>query len=162
MATATIPSEHLKDIRAKYIKIKRGSQVYYDSEKNEFRLERLDKNFKTINHENLSLGNLKLNGDIIFEQGSRKTISNVSDPISENEVATKRYVDQMCSGLQEYIVADFLLLEEDVIYSGEEMEILRQVGDLGVDKLVFILTPDMFNYWESQWWNRVEQYYKQN
>lgn len=26
----------------------------------------------------------------------------------------------------------------------------------------FILTPDMFNYWESQWWNRVEQYYKQN
>lgn len=119
------------------------THFYYDSEKNEFRLERLDKNFKTINHENLSLGNLKLNGDIIFEQGSRKTISNVSDPISENEVATKRYVDQMCSGLQEYIVADFLLLEEDVIYIGEEMEILRQVGDLQENKLVFILTPDI-------------------
>ena len=26
----------------------------------------------------------------------------------------------------------------------------------------FILTPDKFSYWESQWWNRVEQYYKQN
>jgi genome maintenance exonuclease 1 len=26
----------------------------------------------------------------------------------------------------------------------------------------FILTPDMFAHWEKQWWNRVEQYYKQN
>jgi genome maintenance exonuclease 1 len=26
----------------------------------------------------------------------------------------------------------------------------------------FILTPDKFNHWEAQWWNRVEQYYAQN
>jgi genome maintenance exonuclease 1 len=26
----------------------------------------------------------------------------------------------------------------------------------------FILTPDKFDYWEGQWWNRVEQYYAQN
>jgi len=26
----------------------------------------------------------------------------------------------------------------------------------------FILQPSEFDYWESQWWNRVEQYYKQN
>jgi genome maintenance exonuclease 1 len=26
----------------------------------------------------------------------------------------------------------------------------------------FILKPSEFSYWESQWWNRVEQYYKQN
>jgi genome maintenance exonuclease 1 len=26
----------------------------------------------------------------------------------------------------------------------------------------FILTPDIFDYWEKQWWNRVEQYYREN
>jgi len=26
----------------------------------------------------------------------------------------------------------------------------------------FILTPDMFDHWEKQWWNRVEQYYREN
>ena len=26
----------------------------------------------------------------------------------------------------------------------------------------FILKPEDFSYWESQWWNRVEQYYKYN
>lgn len=26
----------------------------------------------------------------------------------------------------------------------------------------FILTPDEFGYWEDQWWNRVEQFYKEN
>ena len=26
----------------------------------------------------------------------------------------------------------------------------------------FILTPDKFKYWEGQWWNRVEQYYREN
>ena len=26
----------------------------------------------------------------------------------------------------------------------------------------FILTPDNFNFWEVQWWNRVEQFYKEN
>jgi genome maintenance exonuclease 1 len=26
----------------------------------------------------------------------------------------------------------------------------------------FILTPEKFGYWESQWWNRVEQYYREN
>lgn len=26
----------------------------------------------------------------------------------------------------------------------------------------FILTPDKFAYWEQQWWNRVEQYYREN
>jgi len=25
----------------------------------------------------------------------------------------------------------------------------------------FILTSDNFDHWEKQWWNRVEQYYKQ-
>jgi len=26
----------------------------------------------------------------------------------------------------------------------------------------FILTPDIFPHWEKQWWNRVEQYYREN
>ena len=26
----------------------------------------------------------------------------------------------------------------------------------------FILTPDMFGHWERKWWDRVEQYYKEN
>jgi PD-(D/E)XK nuclease superfamily len=26
----------------------------------------------------------------------------------------------------------------------------------------FILKPERFDYWETQWWNRVEQYYKYN
>jgi hypothetical protein len=26
----------------------------------------------------------------------------------------------------------------------------------------FILTPDKFKFWEQKWWDRVEQYYKQN
>ena len=26
----------------------------------------------------------------------------------------------------------------------------------------FILKPEDFSYWETQWWNKVEQYYKQN
>jgi hypothetical protein len=24
------------------------------------------------------------------------------------------------------------------------------------------LKPELFAYWEAQWWNRVEQYYKEN
>jgi hypothetical protein len=26
----------------------------------------------------------------------------------------------------------------------------------------FILTPDKFDHWEKQWWDRVEAYYKAN
>jgi hypothetical protein len=26
----------------------------------------------------------------------------------------------------------------------------------------FILKSEDFDHWEAQWWNRVEQYYKQN
>jgi genome maintenance exonuclease 1 len=26
----------------------------------------------------------------------------------------------------------------------------------------FVLKPEDFSYWEGQWWNKVEQYYKQN
>jgi genome maintenance exonuclease 1 len=26
----------------------------------------------------------------------------------------------------------------------------------------FILTPDKFDHWEKQWWNRVEHYYREN
>jgi hypothetical protein len=26
----------------------------------------------------------------------------------------------------------------------------------------FTLTSGMFDHWEKQWWNRVEQYYKEN
>lgn len=26
----------------------------------------------------------------------------------------------------------------------------------------FILTPDKFSYWEKRWWDRVEQYYREN
>jgi genome maintenance exonuclease 1 len=26
----------------------------------------------------------------------------------------------------------------------------------------FILTPDKFGYWEKKWWDRVEQYYREN
>lgn len=26
----------------------------------------------------------------------------------------------------------------------------------------FILTPENFSHWEKQWWNRVEQYYREN
>jgi genome maintenance exonuclease 1 len=26
----------------------------------------------------------------------------------------------------------------------------------------FVLTPDRFSYWEKRWWDRVEQYYREN
>jgi genome maintenance exonuclease 1 len=26
----------------------------------------------------------------------------------------------------------------------------------------FVLKPEDFNYWEDQWWKRVEQYYREN
>lgn len=115
------------------------THFYYDNDKSEFCLARLNKSFETINMENLYMGNLKLQGDITFEEGGRKTIKNVSDPVVDSEVATKRYVDQMCSGLQDYIVTDFLLFGDDCKLEGDDLEINGKVGEIGVGKLVFIL-----------------------
>jgi len=117
------------------------THFYYDLEKSEFRLEKLHKNFTSVKMEDLSLGNLKVNGDILLQGNGRKTIKNVSDPISENEVATKRYVDQMCSGLQDYIVADYMLLDEDVIIDEDELELKLEMK-LEKGDLVFILNEE--------------------
>lgn len=113
---------------------------YYDWDRSEFRLEKLHKNFNSIKMEDLSLGNLKINGDIIFQEGGRKTIKNVSDPIVGNDVATKRYVDQMCSGLQNYIVSDFLVLENDALIKEDEIIPNENIGEIEIGNYIFILT----------------------
>lgn len=116
------------------------SHFYYDWDRNEYRLEKLHKNFNSIKLEDLSLGNLKVNGDIIFQDGGRKTIKNVGDPVQNNDVANKRYVDQMCSGLQNYIVSDFLLQDNDAVIEEEEFIPIDNLNKYEVTNLVFILT----------------------
>lgn len=113
---------------------------YYDWDRSEYRLEKMHKNFSGIKLEDLSIGNLKINGDIIFQEGGRKTIKNLSDPISGNEVATKRYVDQMCSGLQNYIVCDYLILEDEAVINDEDIEPREDIGRPEIGNYIFILT----------------------
>jgi len=105
------------------------TNLYYDWVNSEFRLEKLHKNFTHLKYEDLSIGSLKVHGDIIFNDGGRKTIRNVSDPIIGSDVATKKYVDQMCSGLQNYILVDFMYIGESL--EGDELELLEdfKVGD---------------------------------
>jgi len=116
------------------------SHFYYDWDRNEFRLEKLHKNFNSIKLEDLAVGNLKIHGDIIFQEGGRKTIRNVGEPIVGNDVATKRYVDQMCSGLQNYIVSDFLILEEDAKINESDFTLNDDIGSIEVNSFIFILT----------------------
>ena len=131
------------------------SHFYYNFEKNEFRMEKMNDKLDTIKMEDLSLGNIKIGGDIIFSDGKvRHSIRNVGDPVYAGDVATKRYVDQICNGLQNYIVSDFLCMGADgSINEVLELSILRTIGELSVDKYVVMLNrsgPELFKILEIE------------
>jgi len=117
------------------------SHFYYNFEKNEFRMEKMNEKLDTIKMEDLSLGNIKIGGDIVFADGKvRHSIKNVGDPVYAGDVATKRYVDQISNGLQNYIVCDFLCMGADgSVNEALELSISRTIGELSVDKYLVIL-----------------------
>lgn len=122
------------------------THFYYNVETRDFRLEKLhSESYDPIHLEDLSIANLKINGDIIFPDGNKNrfTIKNVSDPIYNNEVATKKYVDQMCQGLQNYYVSDFLFMEGDGLINDKEdfteLILQRNIGDMKEKKYLFIM-----------------------
>jgi hypothetical protein len=117
------------------------TNFYYNFEKNEFRMEKLNNNGDSIKMEDLSIGNIKVSGDIIFSDGKvRHAIRNISDPVYAGDVATKRYVDQICQGLQNYIVCDFLCMTADGFINDElELTITRQIGEINIGKYIVIL-----------------------
>ena len=86
--------------------------MWYDWEKQYYNLGRLHSgSYELIKRDDLWIGNLRLDGNI---QMNKKTIVNVADPQKSDEVATKNYVDNVCQGLQNYLVVDFLCLQDDV------------------------------------------------
>ncbi len=132
-----------------FTNMKVDSHFYYNFEKNEFRMEKMNEKLDTIKMEDLSLGNIKIGGDIIFADGKvRHSIRNVGDPVYAGDVATKRYVDQICNGLQNYIVCDFLCMGSDgSINETIELSLLRTIGELNIDKYIVILNrscPELF------------------
>jgi len=124
------------------------THFYFHPEKKEFRLEKLlTGSYEGIKMENLSLGTLNVHGEIIFPQeGKRNTIKNLSDPVTNDEVATKKYVDQVAQGLQNYFVTDFLFLEGDGTVEDNDILLSRDIGNIQESKYLFILTKSRVEY----------------
>ena len=107
------------------------THIWFDWEKECYHMGRLlDGNMEIVRRDNLHIRELTLDGDIIMN--GKSTIRNVADPQNSDEVATKRYVDTISQGLQNYMIVRFLLFGEDVEF-GENQAIIhlrRDVGDI--------------------------------
>ena len=104
------------------------THIWFDWEKECYHMGRLlEGNMDLVKHDNLHIRELSLDGDIIMN--GKSTIRNVADPQNGDEVATKRYVDTISQGLQNYMIVKFLLFEEDIEY-GENQYIIRLSRDV--------------------------------
>jgi len=107
------------------------SHIWFDWEKECYHMGRLlEGNMELVKRDNLHIRELSLDGDIIMN--GKSTIRNVADPQNGDEVATKRYVDTISQGLQNYMFVRFLLFEEDVEIGENQttIRLRRDVGDI--------------------------------
>jgi hypothetical protein len=105
------------------------THIWFDWEKECYHMGRLlEGNMDLVKHDNLHIRELNLDGDLIMN--GKSTIRNVADPQNGDEVATKRYVDTISQGLQNYMIVKFLLFEEDIEY-GENQVTIRLTRDVG-------------------------------
>ena len=107
------------------------THIWFDWEKEYFNMGRLlDGNMELVRRDNLHIRELSLDGDIIMN--GKSTIRNVMDPQNSDEVATKRYVDTISQGLQNYMFVKFLLFEEDFEYIEKQnsIKLCRDIGDI--------------------------------
>ena len=108
---------------------KNKTHIWFDWDKECYNLGRLlEENMELVRRDNLHIRELSLDGDIIMN--GKSTIRNVADPQNGDEVATKRYVDTISQGLQNYMFVKFLLFEEDMEF-GENQTIIRLRRDIG-------------------------------
>jgi hypothetical protein len=107
------------------------THIWFDWEKEYYHMGRLlEGNMEMVRRDNLHIRELSLDGDIIMN--GKSTIRNVMDPQNADEVATKRYVDAISQGLQNYMFVRFLLFEEDFEYMEKQnsIKLRRDVGDI--------------------------------
>ncbi len=107
------------------------THIWFDWEKECYNMGRLlEGNMEMVRRDNLHIRELSLDGDIIMN--GKSTIRNVADPQNGDEVATKRYVDTISQGLQNYMIVKFLLFEEDMELMENEnsIKLKRDVGDI--------------------------------
>ncbi len=107
------------------------THIWFDWEKECYNMGRLlEGNMELVRRDNLHIRELSLDGDIIMN--GKSTIRNVMDPQNSDEVATKRYVDTISQGLQNYMFVKFLLLEEDFEFleNLNSIKLIRNIGDI--------------------------------
>ena len=107
------------------------THIWFDWEKEYFHMGRLlEGNMELVRRDNLHIRELSLDGDIIMN--GKSTIRNVADPQNGDEVATKRYVDTISQGLQNYMFVRFILFEEDaeLMENQNFIKLRRDVGDI--------------------------------
>ena len=107
------------------------THIWFDWEKECYHMGRLlEGNMELVRRDNLHIRELSLDGDIIMN--GKSTIRNVADPQNGDEVATKRYVDTISQGLQNYMIVRFLLFEEDVEFMENQnsIKLRRDVEDV--------------------------------
>ena len=107
------------------------THIWFDWEKECYHMGRLlEGNMELVRRDNLHIRELSLDGDIIMN--GKSTIRNVADPQNGDEVATKRYVDTISQGLQNYMFVRFLLFEEDaeMLETQVTIRLRRDVGDI--------------------------------
>ena len=107
------------------------THIWFDWEKECYHMGRLlEGNMEMIRRDNLHIRELSLDGDIIMN--GKSTIRNVAEPQNGDEVATKRYVDTISQGLQNYMIVKFILFEEDLelIENQNLVKLKRDVGDI--------------------------------
>lgn len=110
------------------------THIWFDWEKEYYHMGRLlEGNMELVRRDNLHIRELSLDGDIIMN--GKSTIRNVADPQNGDEVATKRYVDTISQGLQNYMFVKFLLFEEDAEMLETQntqitIKLRRDIGDI--------------------------------
>ena len=107
------------------------TNIWFDWGKECYHMGRLlEGNMEILKRDNLHIRELTLDGDIIMN--GKSTIRNVADPQNSDEVATKRYVDTISQGLQNYMIVRFLLFDEDVEFAENQaiIRLRRDVGDI--------------------------------
>lgn len=107
------------------------THIWFDWEKEYYHMGRLlEGNMEMVRRDNLHIRELSLDGDIIMN--GKSTIRNVMDPQNADEVATKRYVDTISQGLQNYMFVKFLLFEEDFeVHENQNfIKLRRDIGDI--------------------------------